>query len=98
VSDYEVRHTENRDTEEQEMALRTLSATVLTATGAALIGGALTFAPSGFAAPGTDTQPPCLAEGTCALLTPKTAPRYEKLTPKTETGQYAPLTPAQSAQ
>ncbi|WP_313676751.1 hypothetical protein [Mycolicibacterium sp.] len=79
-------------------AIRTLSATVVTAAGAALIGGALAFAPTGFAAPGTDTAPPCVAEGTCALLTPKPAPRYQELTPKPAPAQFAPLTPAQAAQ
>jgi hypothetical protein len=80
------------------MAIRTLSATVVTAAGAALIGGALTFAPAAFATPGTDTAPPCVAEGTCALLIPKSAPRYQELTPKSAPAQFAPLTPAQTAQ
>jgi hypothetical protein len=80
------------------MALRTLYATVVTVAGAALIGGALAVAPSGFAAPGTDTAPPCVAEGTCALLAPKTTPRYQELTPKSSPAQFAPLTPAQPAQ
>lgn len=80
------------------MALRTLSATVGTAAGTALIGGALAFAPSAFAAPDTDTAPPCVADGTCALLAPKAPQRYQELTPKSAPAQSAPLTPAQSAQ
>lgn len=76
------------------MTMRTLSAVVLTTAGAALIGGALTFAPSGQAAPGADTSPDCLAEGTCALLTtPEISSRYLPLTPMS-TPSYAPLTPA----
>lgn len=70
------------------MFQRTLAATVLSTAGAALIGGALAFAPSSQAAPGGDTQPPCLAEHRCALLTPKG-----------DQGQasYLPLTPPPSA-
>jgi len=80
------------------MSLRTLSATIVTAVGAALIGGALAVAPAGSAATGTDTAPPCVAEKTCALLTPKAPPRYQELTPKSAPAQFAPLTPAQPAQ
>lgn len=60
------------------MFVRSLSAIVLTTAGAALIGGTVALAPSGQAAPDTDT-PTCIAERTCALLTPVV---------------YAPLTPA----
>ena len=80
---------------------RTLSAAVLSAAGAALISGALAFAPSSQASPGTDTQPPCLAEHTCALLIPtgqngkasQGQAKYLPLTPPSSTPQYAPLTP-----
>ena len=71
---------------------RTLSAAVLSAAGAALVGGALAFAPSSPATPGTDTQPPCLSEHTCALLIPRAQASYLPLTPKS-TPQFAPLTP-----
>jgi len=76
------------------MTLKTLSTAVLTAAAAAIIGG-LAGAPAGQAAPGTDTSPPCVAEGTCALLMPKTAARYLPLTPATSP-QQAPLTPPTS--
>lgn len=76
------------------MTTRALSAVVLTTAGAALIGGALIFAPAGQAAPGDETSPACLAEGTCALLTaPETASRYLPLTPESAPS-FAPLTPA----
>lgn len=78
------------------MTLRTLRALVLTTTGAALIGGALALAPAGQAAPGEDASPPCLAEGTCALLTPKTPPRYLPLEPASSS-PFAPLAPASFA-
>ena len=71
------------------MTLRTLSATVLTAAAAALIGG-VAGAPSSQAAPGTDTSPPCVAGGTCALLTPKAAPRHLPLTPASSPQQAPP--------
>jgi len=66
------------------MTVRTLTAAVLSAAGAVLIGGALASAPAGHAEPSGDAPPPCLAEGTCAVLTPATP-------------QYLPLTPATSA-
>lgn len=75
------------------MSRRILSTTVLTAVGTAMVGGALAFAPAGQADPGSDTNPPCLAEGTCKLLVPKAAPRYLPLTPKSDAPQQAPLTP-----
>jgi hypothetical protein len=75
------------------MTMRTLSAIVLSTAAAALIGGALSFAPAGQAAPGGDVSPACLAEGTCAMLTPPTPARYLPLTP-TANASYAPLTPA----
>ena len=56
------------------MTLRTLSTAVLPAAAAAVIGG-LAGAPAGQAAPSADTAPPCVADGTCALLTPKSAAR-----------------------
>ena len=70
------------------MALRTLSATVLPAAAAALNGG-IALAPSGQAAPSGDASPACVAEGTCALLTPTA--RYLPLTPASAP-QQAPLT------
>lgn len=73
------------------MTPRTLSTAVLAAAAAAIIGG-LAGAPAGQAAPNTETSPPCVAEGTCALLTPKPAARYLPLTPP-ESPQQAPLTP-----
>lgn len=75
------------------MTIRTLSAAVLSATGAALVAGALSYAPISQADPGSDTAPPCVAEGTCALLTPKAQPKYLPLTPAS-TPQSAPLAPA----
>lgn len=81
------------------MSVRSLSAIVLTTAGAALIGGAVALAPSGQAAPDTDI-PTCIAERTCALLTPATSPRYLPLAPASAQsfaplapGVYAPLTP-----
>ncbi len=50
------------------MKLHKLSAAASTA--AALV--TLAFAPLSHAEPGADPAPPCLAEGTCALLTPDT--------------------------
>ena len=81
------------------MFVRSLSAIVLTTAGAALIGGAVALAPSGQAAPATDI-PTCIAERTCALLTPATSPRYLPLAPASAQsfaplgpGFYAPLAP-----
>lgn len=89
------------------MRMRTLSAAVPSAAGAALIagtliggalfggalfGGAVGLAPAGQAAPGGDGTPPCLAEGTCALLTPKTQVSYLPLTPAS-VPRSAPLAP-----
>ncbi len=74
------------------MSVRSLSAIVLTTAGAALIGGAVALAPSGQAAPATDT-PTCIAERTCALLTPATSPRYLPLVPASSQS-FAPLGPA----
>lgn len=75
------------------MNLRTVSVSVLTAAGASLIGAALAVSPVAGAAPGTDTSPSCLTEGTCAVLVPKSEHRYLPLTP-TSAPQVAPLTPA----
>jgi hypothetical protein len=75
------------------MNLRKLSAAAATA--AALV--ALAYAPSSHAEPGDDPAPPCLAEGTCMLLTPTAASRYLPLTPASD-AQQAPLTPAGTAQ
>lgn len=81
------------------MFVRSLSAIVLTTAGTALIGGAVALAPSGQAAPATDA-PTCIAERTCALLTPATSPRYLPLAPASSQpfaplgpGVYAPLAP-----
>lgn len=74
------------------MTLRTLSTAVLTAAAASIIGG-LAGAAVGQAAPNTETPPPCVAEGTCAVLTPKSAARYVPLTPPTSP-QQAPLMPS----
>jgi hypothetical protein len=63
-------------------------------TAAALV--TLAFAPLSHAEPGADPAPPCLAEGTCALLSPDTESRYLPLAP-TSNGQQAPLAPAGTA-
>ncbi len=73
------------------MTRRTLTAAFVSAAGASLMAAALTYGPAGHAAPGTDDTPPCLTEGTCALLTPAT-PRYLPLEPTPAT-RYLPLTP-----
>ena len=75
------------------MSRRTLSTAVLSVTAAALIGGAMGYAPLSQAAPDGGTPPPCLAEGTCALLIPKGQPRYLPLTPASS----APAAPPTSA-
>jgi hypothetical protein len=72
--------------------LHKLSAAASTA--AALV--TLAFAPLSHAEPGADATPPCLAEGTCALLTPDTAARYLPLAPPSN-GQQAPLAAAGTA-
>ena len=74
------------------MNLRKLSAAASTA--AALM--ALAFAPVSHAEPQVDPASPCLAEGTCMLLTPNAASRYLPLTPASN-GQQAPLAPAGTA-
>jgi hypothetical protein len=74
------------------MNLRKLSAAASTA--AALV--ALAFAPVGHAEPRVDPAPPCLAEGTCMLLTPNASSRYLPLTPASN-AQQAPLVPAGTA-
>ncbi len=67
------------------MTRRTLTAAFMSAAGAALMAGALAYGPASHATAGTDGSPPCLAEGTCALLAPVTA-RYLPLTPATDRG------------
>ena len=74
------------------MKLRKLSAAASTA--AALV--TLAYAPLSHAEPGADPAPPCLAEGTCMLLTPPAAARYLPLTPASDAKQ-APLTPTGTA-
>jgi hypothetical protein len=83
------------------MTRRTLTAALISAAGAALMAGALAYGPASHATPDTDGSPPCLAEGTCALLAPATT-RYLPLAPTTAApttaAQYLPLTPATDGQ
>lgn len=69
----------------------TIRTAVLSATGAALLAAAL-YAPISSADPGSDTTPPCVAEGTCKLIQ-KPQAKYLPLTPAS-TPQSAPLIPA----
>jgi hypothetical protein len=77
------------------MTRSTFTAAFVSAAGVSLMAAALAYGPAGRAAPGTDDTPPCLTEGTCALLTPAT-PRYLPLEP-TPAARYLPLTPTTAA-
>lgn len=74
------------------MNLRKLA--VATSTAAALMG--LGYAPLSHAEPGVEPAPPCLAAGTCSLLTTDSPVGYLPLTPASK-AQQAPLNPAGTA-